>query len=232
MSISATDDLENRKRVWRVHIREAITEKWGAIIGDIIHNARAALDHIMVSIVKYCSPETQDFNHVFFIISDTEAKFLSALPGKTNGASPKAIEVLKRLRPYKNGNDILWILHKLDAIDKHRNILTLACAYENFGFRLNLAAILRDKKYLQGVEFPTIYIPPEDRSVHDGKILLECGLDQNLPKKSETPFNFQIEISEPNVIEKKSVIPLLIEICNAVEQVFSAVETEILRTSP
>jgi hypothetical protein len=41
------------------------------------------------------------------------------------GASEEAIEALRRIRPYEGGNGLLYVLHTLNNIDKHRLLLTV-----------------------------------------------------------------------------------------------------------
>ena len=38
---------------------------------------------------------------------------------------PEAVEAIDRLKPYKGGNDLLWKIHALNNLDKHRAIFTL-----------------------------------------------------------------------------------------------------------
>jgi len=42
-----------------------------------------------------------------------------------DGASQEAIEALRRVRPYEGGNSLLYVLHALNNIDKHRLLLSV-----------------------------------------------------------------------------------------------------------
>ncbi len=39
---------------------------------------------------------------------------------------PDAVAENDKLKPYKGGNDLLWGIHELDNIDKHRSLFTVA----------------------------------------------------------------------------------------------------------
>jgi hypothetical protein len=40
----------------------------------------------------------------------------------------QAVAAIDALKPYKGGNDVLWQLHELNNVDKHRLILTVGSA--------------------------------------------------------------------------------------------------------
>lgn len=54
--IFSVDDLENGQRDYKVRVKTSVPEQWSLIIGDVIHNARSALDLLMVEVVKFCDP--------------------------------------------------------------------------------------------------------------------------------------------------------------------------------
>jgi hypothetical protein len=97
-----------------------------SIAGDIVHNLRAALDHLAHQLVLVGSPDTIPTRRIEFPISETVTKYESEKARKVEGMTPIAIEAIDRLKPYKGGNDALWRIHELDNIDKHRALFTLA----------------------------------------------------------------------------------------------------------
>jgi hypothetical protein len=101
--------------------------------GDVIHNVRAALDHLarqLVTVGFDCSgsiPLTDpELRQIEFPIAETFRKYESGKTAKTKGMLPEAIQAIDALKPYKGGNDALWRIHELDNIDKHRNLFTVA----------------------------------------------------------------------------------------------------------
>jgi hypothetical protein len=96
------------------------------LAGDVIHNLRAALDHLAQHLALVGCPALTDkeLRQVEFPIAETPAKYEADKARKVKGMKPEAIERIDRLKPYRGGNDALWRLHALDNIDKHRTLFT------------------------------------------------------------------------------------------------------------
>src|SRR3954447_19322714 len=45
----------------------------------------------------------------------------------------EAVKAIDALKPYKGGNDLLWRIHELDIIDKHRHLFSVAHDYLFYG---------------------------------------------------------------------------------------------------
>ncbi len=105
-----------------------------AIAGDVVHNLRAALDHLAKQLVLVglrAAPPIQpltekELRQIEFPIAETLTKYESDKARKVKGMLPEAVEAIDKLKPYKGGNDALWRIHELDNIDKHRSLFTLA----------------------------------------------------------------------------------------------------------
>jgi hypothetical protein len=105
-----------------------------AIAGDVVHNLRAALDHLAKQLVLVgltvappAVPLTdKELRQIEFPIAETVTKYEADKARKVKGMTPEAIETIDRLKPYKGGNDALWRIHELDNIDKHRTLFTVA----------------------------------------------------------------------------------------------------------
>lgn len=93
------------------------------IVGDVVHNLRSALDLLAWQLVEANSGTPGD--STAFPVWRTEGQFLGGGAGYMRGAHPDAIRVLRRMKPYKGGNAAIWRLHRLDATDKHRLLLTV-----------------------------------------------------------------------------------------------------------
>lgn len=104
-----------------------------AIVGDIVHNLRSALDHLAWQLVSVgvASGETrsQGWEKIQFPIAHSLDSFVSMKGRAIEGARREAIEALDRLKPYKDGNDALWLLRQLDNADKHSFILPMGKLY-------------------------------------------------------------------------------------------------------
>ncbi len=93
----------------------------GAIVGDIIHNLRAALDLMAVQLV---SLSTDNTDGVYFPFCEDES-YLGKMIRKRNfdRAGDDAVRLLHTLKPFKGGNIALRALHDLDIQDKHHSLI-------------------------------------------------------------------------------------------------------------
>jgi hypothetical protein len=93
------------------------------IAGDVLHSLRSALDYLACGMVPTVTANTK------FPIGHSAQHYKSSLGRLVPGLSQKALEVLEEIKPYQGGNLLLWTLHRLDNIDKHR-LLLAACMTE------------------------------------------------------------------------------------------------------
>jgi hypothetical protein len=102
-----------------------------SIAGDVIHNLRSALDHLAQHLALVYTPTLTDkeLRGVEFPIAKTFAEYKDSKARKVKGIHPNAIEAIDSLKPYGDGDGqfstLLWRLHALDNIDKHRNLFTV-----------------------------------------------------------------------------------------------------------
>jgi hypothetical protein len=95
-----------------------------AAAGDVIQNLRSAFDHLAFQLFTVGSPgQTPSRRFGFPICSSSEAYEADKVT-KVEGMRQDAKEAIDRLKPYKGGNDDLWLLHQLNNIDKHNFLLT------------------------------------------------------------------------------------------------------------
>lgn len=120
------------------------------LIGDFLHNLRSCLDNLAYTLAaSHTSPLPDDLAHSseFPIFGDEDRagntgvgsamfhqlrKNGDPAPGsglhKIRGWHPDAQTAVEGLQPYHRGNaygeDLLWLLHDLDRIDKHRLLHT------------------------------------------------------------------------------------------------------------
>jgi hypothetical protein len=123
---------DESKATIKIEVREEIPDRLPAILGDAVHNLRSALDHLAWALVE-ANGNTPNHRTQFPINYDL-ASFEEAVPRCLAGASDAAISAIKNLKPYKMGNNqpgnqLLYAVHELDIIDKHRLIVAVANVY-------------------------------------------------------------------------------------------------------
>jgi len=103
-----------------VRIREQIPQYFAPIIGDVIHNLRSTLDHLVAALIPNggADPKVQfPFTECASTLDQTIRK------GHVDLADPRAIALIRQMKPYKGGNDALYGLQVLDNADKHRLLI-------------------------------------------------------------------------------------------------------------
>ncbi|QCB94745.1 hypothetical protein [Cellulomonas shaoxiangyii] len=99
---------------------EQLTIDWAVLVGDIVHNARSALDHAAWQLVGLNggTPGT----HTQFPTARASKDFDTKT--RLRGAHPYVHETVRALEPWGGGaGHWLWVLTQLDNVDKHRLLL-------------------------------------------------------------------------------------------------------------
>lgn len=102
--------------------------KLSLIIGDCIHNLRAALDNLAFELALACNLGEPLPNEVAeksaFPIFNVHKKFVKKRKSLIGSVAPGAQTIIKDLQPYNRGDrfwrDPLWHLYELSNMDKHR----------------------------------------------------------------------------------------------------------------
>lgn len=129
----AEDDPETGLPVVRVRagrVDEQPPDRLGIIVGDIAHNLRSALDHVVCQLAilnKAPCDQTQ------FPICNTKAGFGFEAKKRLDGLADRHRAMIRRVQPYhrRKGGVLLAILRDLSNADKHRvvNPATQAVAF-------------------------------------------------------------------------------------------------------
>ena len=92
-----------------------------SILGDIIHNLRAALDLVAVTAVERNEGNPKG---VHFPFAENEAGLEEQIRNKKfHRASEEAQDLLRSLKPFKGGNEALRAIHDLYLLDKHNDLI-------------------------------------------------------------------------------------------------------------
>ncbi len=109
---------------WKLEDVRPIPIEWAVIVGDIVHNLRVSLDLLASDLV---SLNKADVDGVYFpFASKADDLDMMIKKRRLDGAIPEAVELIRSLKPYTGGNDILRGVHDLDISDKHRAIVPVA----------------------------------------------------------------------------------------------------------
>ena len=124
-------DPQTGEHVLRAQIAEQPPVELSLLVGDCVHNTRAALDHIAYQLASNFTKTLSDSEakSVGFPIAREPVNFN---PGAIRHVDPSAQSLIKSMQPYNGGDwELLALLHDLDRIDKHRELnLSVACTEE------------------------------------------------------------------------------------------------------
>ncbi len=95
----------------------------GAIVGDVVHNVRTALDLMASELAAIKGRSNKD---VYFPIADAEATLDQRITSlKFTKAGDDAVALLRTFKPYRGGGNLLRDLHDLNNADKHTALIAV-----------------------------------------------------------------------------------------------------------
>lgn len=118
-------NFETERYGFYISLKKPIPAEIPSILGDVVHNLRVSLDHI----VSACAiANGKSFTDTGFPFGRDANDFKKRLKDKARKAGDAAMILIAELKPYPTGNDALVGLHNLDLIDKHRILIAVAAA--------------------------------------------------------------------------------------------------------
>jgi hypothetical protein len=109
--------------VLETRIVQAVPTEFALVIGDALHNLKAALDLVVNEVVITRLGSSDDYTR--FPVREDRKKLEAAVNGSQVAQASKAVAsfIVDRVKPYYAGNDTIWALHRLNILDKHRLLL-------------------------------------------------------------------------------------------------------------
>jgi hypothetical protein len=124
-TVTRYNETEKHKHIVRVEMTDPIN-RVGILAGDFVHSLRTFLDHLIYALVVINTHSRPKSTKIEWPVLETPDEKLFNL--KTDGVSREAAIIIEVFQPYHAGegeafkSSLLWQLHKLDVIDKHRRI--------------------------------------------------------------------------------------------------------------
>ena len=204
-SLSVENDGSAREWwvVWRVH--KPLPEMWPVRIGEIVHNLRSALDHVIYE-ASAPAPDGNPLAGTEFPIFLEEEPYRKTRRGgglyKIRGLSPEAKAFVERCQPFTCGNPkghFLWILQELSNADKHR-LLNFASTYNIKGDMImewepavsgiEWTRLTSQGKLEDGAEFFRICVTgasPDTKADVTGQFAYAVLFDESVPSTAKLP---------------------------------------------
>jgi hypothetical protein len=207
--IIAEDDPQTGQRTAKIGPRpDPVPVAISLILGDAVHAIRTSLDYFAYAAVPVPTDQT-----VFPVPRQrrvpTVRELKSLVDGKVAGASKQLRQALYALQPYPGGHgEYLWLIHHLDAVDKHRLLVTVGIAYRSFTF--DIAAILRGvSEHTKNLPVVPLSLQPAERyPVQEGTPLFAADVDF-FDKQKDLKFSFDVAFGEPQILVGEPVVPTL-----------------------
>jgi hypothetical protein len=217
--IMVEEEPQSGDQLYRVKIKKQPPPMWATIIGDIVHNLRSALDLLVNDAVR-ANGNTPNRYTGFPVYKSADA-FEAGFSGKVRGVSTKAIETIKSLKPYKDGNEALWHIHCLDITDKHRLILSVGSAYRNFNVVLKMRVPWEEGEV---VKSPPIALKPADQlyPLKDGAVVMCVKAAARMSHSNDAPdyqFTFEVAFGDGEIVQGEPVLPTLQQLITSVESI-------------
>lgn len=130
-------DPRDGSHVWRLKIDRTPPDRLGVLVGDVVHNQRAALDHLAWQLALLTKKRPRRSTQFPIYLNQYPAyrgqRAFNPHGIKQMADIPKpAQDIIKSKQPYTvpggldPRNTPLWFIHELDIVDKHRLIPVLS----------------------------------------------------------------------------------------------------------
>ncbi len=97
------------------------------IIGDAVHNLRAALDHLVWQMAGHLAVQPKNVQFPFPVKPVSEQGFRDAILGREiQRAGKHVVEAIVTLNAQPGGDELIYGVHTLDITDKHKLVVTTA----------------------------------------------------------------------------------------------------------
>ena len=130
-------DPQSGHHVYRAHGLPEIDPQWSLLVGEILYQLRSALDHLAWQLVLLDGGEPGQQTQFPVLTKPPTGKKGKPREVQLKPAvkDAKILDALDKAQPYRGheGNIVpfrnspLWLLHRLNIIDKHRLLLVVVC---------------------------------------------------------------------------------------------------------
>lgn len=214
-------DASGEREFLKLRLTNPPPRKIAVVVGDVVHNLRSALDQLACCLaIKNGFPDASDTYFPF--AASREIYESKSVQKKIRKLPQAAVQIIHELKPYLGGNNLLWSLHQLDIIDKHRALIPIATTH--LGVKAQLTA-----KPLG--TFPhTFSIPKALQPLDKDAVILvyPAGLQFD---SSEIEFTVDMAFHNVGPIDGQPVLTVLHQFVAMTKSVLGIFEDRILKQS-
>ncbi|MFB3040768.1 MAG: hypothetical protein ACE1ZS_03040 [Candidatus Poribacteria bacterium] len=208
-TIVVEKDSQSGNHLWTMRISEDIPQNLTVIIGDVIHNLRAALDLMISDIViplgakpnKVKFPFVEHANALVGRIEETQI----------NLAPKEVITLIKDLEPYPSGKSNLYGLHRLDIADKHTSLIATT---EFTGIPYFS---------IEGTQGPiATFINTRFSPIKDGKVLFSIPPSENVKLGQKFIPSFGVTFATGQPFKGEPIVPTFVQLTELIKGVIES----------
>jgi hypothetical protein len=186
-----------------------------AEVGAYINSIRSSLDVLAMTLVTRHNIPIPE-HRVYFPITKTKEEFEkkgSVAQELLDGLPALEQRLLRELKPYQGGNDMLWTLHHLDIVRKHRRLLNARLKPIHMWMAGTLAE--GDFTALGG-----------EGSIQVGDETVLGMIRKGVPTPA-IHTRFYVAIDEPGIVASKPVEAVLVQMASAASLVIKLFDTAV-----
>ena len=188
-------DPNSGEHIWRLKIDHMPPVRLSVVVGDVVHNFRSALDHLIWQLSLLTTPnpyKRSEFPVYDFKVHPAEPKrndcFDNDGKRKIQHVPIEAQKLIESAQPYQRGNPygvFLALLHEIDIADKHR--ITIVPCPAVTGFRISHMVI-------DGALSTPLAIGPVMTNGNDGDVLLRLPAAAVFNPEDQEKVQFAFEV--------------------------------------
>src|SRR6266480_3756160 len=213
--VATKNDPASRRLIYYVESVQDTPVRISSIAGDVLQNLRSSLDHLAFELfIVGTHGKAGAGKHVSFPIFDDANGYNKYAADKVKGMPGKAVSAINSIRPYRGGNDVLWQIHRLNNIDKHRFLITVGSAFRSLDLGAHAGAHMLQMMSehcpeVAKIKFPSVFFKSTDKMfpLKPGDELFLDAPDAKPNPKMQ--FRFEIAFGENGVIEGAPLLDTL-----------------------
>lgn len=213
-------DEKTRQKHYKIRIHKPMPIGVPVILGDVLQNLRAALEHAACCLAIQKNPAV-NINDVGFPICRDVNEFKSKARNSIKKLSPEARTFIEDMKPYGGGEERFWLLHRLAIKDRHRLTLPVWIG----GGPVGIKPVMHHPTTGEKIEFQSIFLNPADKysPLEDGAVVLtapieKAGIDDQIQVALE------IAIGDGELFAPRPLVPLLDSLGELVLEKLVAIE--------
>ena len=228
--VAAKRDPDSRKPVYYLAAVRPVPPAIPILAGEVIQSLRTVLDYVSYELVVLGSQAAGPFDYVCYPIFKSADNYKIARLGKVKGARQQAIDAIDATRPYKGGNDLFWVIDKLNVVDKHRLLITAGGRFDSVDIMPSMVELFRqtavapefERLHLASADAMAgmqVFLRPADHlfPLEPGDKLYIDRPDAEMNEKIQ--FRVSVAVSEPGIAEPVPLGDLLIAMTRFVDNV-------------